>query len=532
MTTFRRIVIGCGYGGGDNINTVRVYDADLAPVWKYSHGAVVQAVAADVDGNVYMAGWRTGSLTTRKLDTNGAVLWSADHGNVVYAIAVGSDGTVITGGFLSSSITTRKYAADGTAGWTANHGATVRCIAIDSSGNIYTGGNRFTTSAPQGHVRKYNSSGTLQWTLDLGSSVSYVYGIAVDSSGNFYVTGYRDSSVVTRKYNSSRTLQWSVDEGDNANALALDANGVYVAFTRNSSKSLRKRALSDGAEVWVADTGNSLHGVAVDADGDVYAVSTADYKLYHRLGSDGTAVANVAQSFQAVYAVAVVDVLVPDRTDIAPGLALPLGLGVPFQTGFHLSPSLPLTFGLAAPATLMPDPPVGDGQVVYRGYLGLTPPLQIAMASLQCRRRQNDSTWLIVEIPAVSAALETILSTVAGLTFSIDAGLRASTGVETLGRFLRSVVTEVEITQGAVTREARLTARVQADLEPIQTRVMTGVRRIQDEDGRQKIWCDVNPRLRPGDTVDTGDVTFTAYSITYSIDPYTASMQVQEAPSG
>lgn len=534
MSGIRRIVIGCGYSTfpTDNVNSVRTYDADLNAEWKYNHGANVHAVAADTDGNVYMAGARASSLTTRKLDTDGAAVWSVDHGATAYAIAVGSDGVVATGGARTSSITTRTYAYDGTAGWTADHGATVFCIAIDSSGNVYTGGNRYTTSSPQGHVRKYNSSGTLQWTLDLGSSVSYVYGIAVDSSGNIYVTGYRDSSITTRKYNSSRTLQWSQDEGGNGTAIAIDANGVYIAFIRNSSKSLRKRALSDGAEVWTADTGNSLHGVAVDADGDVYAVSTADYKLYQRLGSDGTAVGNVAQSFQAVYAVAVVDVEVPDQSALPPGLAIPLGLAVPFPTALLTSAALPLTFGLAAPSTLIPEPPIGDGQTVYRGYLGLTPPLQVPLASLHCRRRQNESTWLVVVIPGVSDALETILMDAAGLTLSIDAGLRESTGAETLGRFLRAVVTDVEITAGAFSRDARLTARVQADLEPIQTRAMTGVRRIQDDEGRRSVWCDVNPVLRPGDTIDAGAITFTAHSIQYTIGPYSAMMDVQEAPDG
>ena len=39
-------------------------------------------------------------------------------------------------------------------------------------------------------VVKYNSSGTKQWTKQLGSSdVDYAEGVAVDSSGNVYAAG-------------------------------------------------------------------------------------------------------------------------------------------------------------------------------------------------------------------------------------------------------------------------------------------------------------------------------------------------------
>ena len=71
-------------------------------------------------------------------------------------------------------------------------------IATDSSDNVYVTGTTWgglDGNSNSGHddlyVVKYNSSGTKQWTKQLGTtSDETAYGIATDSSGNVYVTGY------------------------------------------------------------------------------------------------------------------------------------------------------------------------------------------------------------------------------------------------------------------------------------------------------------------------------------------------------
>ena len=144
-----------------------------------------------------------------------------------------------------------KVNESGTKQWTKQLGTSSddrgNSVTTDSSGNIYvTGeigggldGNTYLGDFDIFLV-KYNSSGTKQWTKQLGTSSSDSgNGVITDSSGNIYVTGStgggldgntnygNDCSVPPRywnsinnssdiflvKYNSSGTKQWTKQLG-------------------------------------------------------------------------------------------------------------------------------------------------------------------------------------------------------------------------------------------------------------------------------------------------------------------------------
>ena len=94
-------------------------------------------------------------------------------------------------------------------------------------------------------VVKFNSSGIEQWTKQLGtSSRDSAQGVATDSLGNIYVTGYTNggvgipSDIIVVKYNSSGTKQWTQQLGtssnDIAHGVATDSSGnVYLTGSNN-----------------------------------------------------------------------------------------------------------------------------------------------------------------------------------------------------------------------------------------------------------------------------------------------------------
>jgi uncharacterized delta-60 repeat protein len=256
---------------------------------------------------------------TKQFGTSG---WDAGYGvavdssNNIYVTGYtygGLDGNTNSGG---RDIFLVKYNSSGTKQWTQQFGTSGGDlgygVAVDSSNNIYVTG--YTGGGLDGNTNsggkdiflvKYNSSGTKQWTQQLGSSKSdngtrKDYGLAsnVDSKGNIYVTGYTEGGldgntnsgerdIFLVKYNSSGTKQWTQQLGtptfDEGNGVAVDSSdNIYVSgWTRGEldtyaghDDAIVLKYNSSGTKQWTRQFGSNsydyAYGVALDSSGNIY----------------------------------------------------------------------------------------------------------------------------------------------------------------------------------------------------------------------------------------------------------------------
>ena len=251
-----------------------------------------QSVATDSSGNVFVVGYTWGNL----------------------------DGNTLTG---TQDFFVTKYDSTGTKQWTQQLGTASantlgRGVATDGSGNVfvtgYTGGgldgNTLTGSSYDFFVTKYNSSGAKQWTKQLGvaSANTIGTGVATDSSGNVFVAGYTggglDGNTKTgindffvTKYNSSGTKQWTKQLGVASAStygygVATDGSGsIFVAGrTAGDLDSQTLTGISDffvtkydssGAKLWTKLLGTASadtqgRGVSTDSSGAVFVAGDTD----------------------------------------------------------------------------------------------------------------------------------------------------------------------------------------------------------------------------------------------------------------
>ena len=203
-----------------------------------------QGLAVDSSDNIYVAGFTNGGL----------------------------DGNTSSGGY---DILLVKYNSGGSKQWLQQFGSSKNDMGlevnVDSKGNIYVTG--YTQGGLDGKTYsgerdiflvKYNSSGTKQWTQQLGTpTFDEGNGVAVDSSDNIYVSGWTrgkldtyaggDDAIVI-KYNSSGTKQWTRQFG---------APSFLEKSQYNSSSQM------------TTSTDKGI-GVAVDSSGNIYVTGNTD----------------------------------------------------------------------------------------------------------------------------------------------------------------------------------------------------------------------------------------------------------------
>lgn len=121
----------------------------------------------------------------------------------------------------------------GSATWTASIPG--RAVAVGPGDAIYFGGPRTAGKS----LYKYNAAGSLQWSLDAGSSVE---DLCVDpADGSVYVVGARDNAASpgfresVKKYSSAGSLLWTYDTGRKAYCVGLDSAGLLFVGGLESS---------------------------------------------------------------------------------------------------------------------------------------------------------------------------------------------------------------------------------------------------------------------------------------------------------
>ena len=231
------------------------YDSNGTAQWAVSADAgsvdYGMSVAADGQGNIFLAGRSTGASAVTVYNSN----------NTVSSLpplkqSSGSGGFVV------------KYNSNGVAQWgsvvDASGGDTTMAIAADISGNVFLGGWYSVSnlvvykpdntsgvilrspSANAAYVIKYNSVGTPLFgvTVD-GTGTETTRCIAVDASGDFYVSGNHNSTTPVTIYNSNDTPSYltipASTGGTDGYVVKFNANGIaqwYLTMNGTGSDSI------------------------------------------------------------------------------------------------------------------------------------------------------------------------------------------------------------------------------------------------------------------------------------------------------
>jgi hypothetical protein len=325
-----------GFTGSPNSNAfLRDYDSSGNVLWTRQFGSdydATRAIGSDASGNIYVDGYIDGfegtGVSLAKYNAAGALVWTNQYGtpdNHYNAGPIALEGsgnfatvvTTYTSGVPTASLL--KYGSSGNLTWSRTVNTMTADIAggvaIDNLGNVFLSGSTLgnvggaNVGGDDIFVRKYDSSGNLLWSRQVGSSGDeFVMSMAASSNGSIFITGYttgnlaglnagsRDAFLL--KYDGSGNLLWSRQFGtstvDNPDSVAVDASGnAYIAGEEYGSLSGPNAGSSDafltkfdgsGNLLWNKQFGTSALdrglAVAVDGSGNPYVTGDTQGNLF------------------------------------------------------------------------------------------------------------------------------------------------------------------------------------------------------------------------------------------------------------
>jgi hypothetical protein len=335
--------LGVYVAGGDSDAFVARYDTGGNEIWTRQFGALQPApnsiAGVHVRGNiVYVAGATFGALPgqtvaagqnafVRSYDVSGTELWTNQFGDSAHAVVADATGFYVAGQALAqgTAIRVRKYELDGSLAWTRQFGSVgqnsdgdqAKALAADGTG-LYVVGvveglggpipGQTRAGAYDAFVRKYDAAGVELWTHQFGSSFNdSANGVAADASG-VYVVGSAGGALpgqtygggfftdaFVRKYdqdgNELWTRQFGTSTNDTAQAVAIDATGLYVAgdttgvlpgqATAGGLDAFVRKYDLDGNELWTRQFGSSSN----DSAGAIAANSTGVFVAGYTQGT-------------------------------------------------------------------------------------------------------------------------------------------------------------------------------------------------------------------------------------------------------
>ncbi|MCK9418442.1 MAG: SBBP repeat-containing protein [Nitrospirae bacterium] len=290
-------------GGYQDVFLIK-YNASGVKQWSKQYGTsgvdYANNVALDVSGNIYVAGWRSGSgIVVDKFDSSGTTIMSTTLWNggdtAIQSVAIDSTGNI----YVSS---TDKFVQANPAGvvqWSRSVGTTIYGLTVDSNDNVYVTGSTdkdirygYPLISKTLFVAKYNSAGTQLLATQCGLTVStQAYNVAIDNSGNIYAVGIlvdnlNKSNWIIDKYNSSGSEQWlKIISGVEARDVVIDTNGdLFVVGTTyqagNAAGTLMKFDAS-GNNQWsrTIKTFAYPYGIALDTNGNAYVAGDVSDSL-------------------------------------------------------------------------------------------------------------------------------------------------------------------------------------------------------------------------------------------------------------